>query len=77
MSLGDVDIPYLKQIREKWPNANWQFSYYCVKDRTRIIEVAENVLGMNKDEYNIFIFANMIAQEIQEKIIELQTITTY
>jgi len=77
MSLGDVDIPYLKQIREKWPNANWQFSYYSEKDITRIIEVAENVLSMNKGEYNTFIFSNMIAQEIQEKIIELQTITTY
>jgi hypothetical protein len=77
MSLGDVDIPYLKQIREKWPNANWQFSYYSEKDRTRIIEVAENVLSINKGEYNTFIFSNMIAQEIQEKIIELQTITTY
>lgn len=75
MSLGDVDIPYLKQIREKWPNANWQFSYYSEKDRTRIIEAAENALGMNKDEYNIFIFANMIAEEIQEKIIKLQNIT--
>lgn len=77
MSLGDVDVPYLKQIRERWPNANWEFSCYSEKDKTRIIEVAENVLSMNKDEYNIFIFSNMITQEIQQKIVELQNIITY
>ncbi|MGG7175300.1 AbiH family protein [Clostridium neonatale] len=77
MSLGDVDIPYLKHIREKWPNAQWKFSYYSYDDKVRIIEVAENELILNKEDYNIFKFSNTRAREIKEKIIELQDITKY
>lgn len=77
MSLGDVDIPYLKQIRDRWPSAIWEFSYYLPQEKARIIEVAENVLGIGKDKYNIFRFSNIQSKEIQQKIVELQNIKTY
>lgn len=77
MSLGDVDIPYLKQIREKWPNAYWKFSYYSEDDKIRIIELSENELSLNKEDYNIFEFSNTIAREIQKGIIDLQNIEMY
>ncbi|NFH79640.1 hypothetical protein FDA09_07475 [Clostridium botulinum] len=77
ISLGDVDIPYLKQIREIYPNANWKFSYYSKKDLDRIIEVAETELSINKNEYSFFEFSNTITREIQKEIVELQNITTY
>lgn len=77
MSLGDVDIPYLKHIRERWPNANWRFSYYSMEDEIRIVEVATNILHLNKDQYDVFRFSNTLAQEIQEEIIELQNLTKY
>lgn len=77
MSLGEVDIPYLKQIRERWPDAKWEFAYHSPNGISRIEGVAEDVLSLNKDDYSIFRFSNAIAPEIQKKIIELQNISTY
>lgn len=77
MSLGEVDIPYMKQIRKKWPNAKWQFSYYSEEDKDRISKVAKNELGLSKSKYNIFNFSNTAAQEVQKQIIEIQNIVTY
>lgn len=77
MSLGDVDIPYLKQIRKRWPNAHWKFSYYSDEDRARVFEIAENEISMKKNEYSLFEFSNTIARETQEEIVELQNIVKY
>lgn len=77
MSLGDVDIPYLIQIRERWPNAHWRFSYYSNEDNIRIVEVAINLLHLKKEEYDVFEFSNNLAQEIQEEIVKLQNIKKY
>ncbi|MBU3130279.1 bacteriophage abortive infection AbiH family protein [Clostridium tagluense] len=77
LSLGEVDIPYLKQIRAKWPNAKWKFSYYSSVDQTRIVDVASELLNLNEDEYDIFHFFNSISNEIREEIVEVQNIVTY
>lgn len=77
MSLGEVDIPYLKQIRDRWPNANWEFSYYTDEDETRANEVAENILSINKDKYSVYRLNNILAKEIQSEIVESQNIITY
>lgn len=77
LSLGEVDIPYFKQIRSKWPNAKWRFSYYSSEDQTRIVEVATNLLNLNEGEYEIFPFSNSLSNDIRDEIIEVQKIFTY
>jgi hypothetical protein len=77
LSLGEVDIPYLKQIRARWPNAKWKFSYYSPEDKTRIADVATNLLNLNKDEYATFHFSNMLSYKIKAEIIKVQSIVCY
>lgn len=77
MSLGEVDIPYLQQIRAKWPNAKWKFSYYSSEDKTRIADITTRLLNLDKDEYDIFYFSKLISIKIREEIIEVQNIDSY
>jgi hypothetical protein len=77
LSLGEVDIPYLKQIRAKWPNAKWRFSYYSPEDETRIADVAIKLLNLNEDDYATFHFSSSISHKIKEDIIKLQDIVCY
>ena len=74
LSLGDVDIPYLKQILAKFPNAKWKFSYYSLEDKTRIADIATELLDLN--EYDTFYFSNSLSNEIREEIVEVQNIVT-
>lgn len=76
-SFGDVDIPYLLQIRKRWPKSKWKFSYYSDKDKVRAHEVAINDLKLNSDEYETFEFSNVDSLEILNKIIESQEIEEY
>lgn len=76
LSLGDVDIPYLQQIRHNWPNTKWRFSYYSEKDQRKIDDVA-TVLNLNNSEYETFYFANSLANNIREEIIYTQDINIY
>lgn len=77
LSLGEVDIPYLKQIREKWPKSKWRFSYYSSQDKVRISDVVTKSLNLNKEEYRIFSFFNPISKGIRDKIIKKQNIISY
>jgi hypothetical protein len=77
LSLGEVDIPYLSQIRAKWPNARWRFSYYSSGDQTRIVDVATRLLNLNEGEYDIFYFSNSLSNRIREEIVETQSIVCY
>jgi len=77
LSLGEVDIPYLTDIRERWPKAKWEFSFYNDTEKTRICEVAENQLNLKKEEYNLFELRNSSAKSIQNEIVELRNITEH
>ena len=77
LSLGDVDIPYLKQIRLRWPNSKWRFSYYSSEDKSKIVNVATTILNLNEDEYETFDFSNSLSNKIRERITEIQNIITY
>lgn len=77
LSYGEVDIPYLLQIRKKWAKSKWRFSYYSDKDKVRAHEVAINDLKLNCDEYETFEFSNVDSLEILKKIIESQGIKEY
>ncbi len=74
LSLGEVDIPYLLQIRKKWPNSKWRFSYYSDRDKVRVHEVAINYLKLKIDEFITFKFANADSLKILKKIIDAQGI---
>lgn len=77
MSLGDVDIPYLKQIRDIWHDTKWRFSYFNTKDLERIKFVCKHSLRLRKDEYEIFKFGNPTYTKILDKIISIQGIEKY
>lgn len=76
LSLGEVDMPYLQQIKEKWPEAKWEFAYYNEADITNVNE-ATKILNINEKQYDLFKFSNEHQLEILNKIISLQGITEY
>lgn len=77
LSMGEVDIPYLIQAREKWPNSKWKFSYYSDEDEARIEEIATEVLGLCDDEFITFEFKNTHSELIKNEIIEEHCINEY
>ncbi|WP_342477434.1 AbiH family protein [Paenibacillus sp. FSL H7-0350] len=77
MSLGEVDLPYLKDLRSKWPNAHWHFSYYSNNDRQRVEDVVSSYLELSSTEFDVFELQNDLAEDIQECIIMEQNISTY
>lgn len=77
LSYGNVDIPYLLQIREKWVNSKWRFSYYSTRDEIRAREVATNELKLKPNEYETFQFINNDSSKILKNIIRAQGITEY
>jgi len=77
LSFGEVDIPYLKQIRQRWPKARWKFSYYSSKDEIQIADLATKLLNLNKDKYDIFHFSNLLSNKIREEIVKVQNIVSY
>lgn len=76
MSLGEVDYPYFEQIRKRWPNAKWNFSYLCDKDKVAINTIVEK-LALPRNQYSEFLFCNPEASEIANAIIMNLGIATY
>jgi hypothetical protein len=68
-SLGEVDLPYFQDIRNKWPEAKWEVSYYSCKEIERITQVLEESLKLKNNEYELFEFKDDISKEIKEEII--------
>lgn len=77
LSLGEVDIPYLRQIRHRWPKARWRFSFYSESDKERNIYVAENDLGLKEDEFKLFSFEHSLSNFIRSKIVMKSGIEEY
>lgn len=77
MSMGDVDIPYLRQIKKCYPYARWSFSYFSDADKKRNKEVAESILKLSKNKWNEFHFENVSCWDIQYQIVELKCIEKY
>jgi hypothetical protein len=77
MSLGDVDIPYLKQIRNIWPDTKWRFSYFTDRDIEKIKNVCKHFLRLNQGEYETFKFSNPTYSKILDKIVSIQGIEEY
>lgn len=76
LSLGEVDIPYLQFINEKWFCCKWKFSYYEDKD----IEVIHNVadaLKLRDDQWSTFYFNNTHFKDIQAILVHNNNIIEY
>ena len=76
MSLGMIDYPYFKQIRDRWPNVPWRFSYYSDLDKTHIDVIAQK-LKLPKTMYSKFIFSNLKSKQIMDEIIKSIGIEIY
>lgn len=76
LSLGDVDLPYLQHIRERWKNAKWRFSYYSDEDKEKSKRVAE-WLELPVKQYDLFEFNNVDSYLILDKIVSDNGITRY
>ncbi len=76
LSLGDVDLPYLQYIREKWKNAKWRFSYYSDRDKEKSKRVAK-WLELPIEQYDLFEFNNFDSYLILDKIVSDNGIIRY
>jgi len=74
LSLGEVDIPYMVDIKNRWKNAKWEFSYYEEAEKDRIKEIALDKLELNESNFKFFKFSNETASKIKNEIIQLQNI---
>lgn len=77
LSMGDVDIFYLEDLRRRYPLAKWEFAYYDDKGKERSREVAEEVLGLSDNEWRQFEFNNPLYKKIRKEIVKRQGITEY
>lgn len=69
LSLGDVDLPYMKLINDRFPTCKWKFSYYSKADIEKIRKVAE-ILKIDKPQYEVFEFKNLDAVKIETRLVE-------
>lgn len=74
LSLGEVDIPYLQDLRKKYKFATWEFSYYSKSDSDRIQHVAENILMLSPIEYSKFLLSSTASKSINDEIVKLRGI---
>lgn len=77
LSIGEVDLPYLIYLRERYQDANWRFSYYSQQDIERINYVAEVVLELPINGYETFLLNNPISNIIKEEILSTNGIVEY
>ena len=59
-SIGDVDIPYYRYIKSKYPHANWYISYYKEEECSRISTTMDPLLGSNVDYLRTDEFFNKV-----------------
>lgn len=75
-SFGNVDMPYIKHIRDTYPKSRWNFSYYQESEKKPIEEIAKS-LELEKSQYDMFELKNERAPDIEKKIIDANNITVY
>lgn len=74
LSMWDVDLPYLNQIRERWPAAKWSFSFYNEDNIVHIEDVAKNYLNLDDDEFTVFELKNIQTNDIRKEIVQQRMI---
>lgn len=76
MSLSEIDYPYLEQVKTRWPDAKWRFSFFTVNDGDMIDTVAQK-LGIFKNQYEKFEFRNYEVENIETRIVNDLGIVKY
>lgn len=59
-SFGDVDIPYYRYIKSKYPHAKWYISYYEEEEYPGILTTMAPLLGSNVDYLRADDFLNKL-----------------
>ncbi|MDH8676951.1 AbiH family protein [Fusibacter bizertensis] len=74
LSMGDVDLPYLEDIRKMYPEANWYFYCFSDEDENKANFVAINNLKLNNLKYETMKFDNPLSRGISKVLFELYNI---
>lgn len=77
LSLGEVDTPYLIDIKYRWPNAYWKFSFFSQEEQIRIDEIARTQLNLESNRYELFHFSNDNSVTLCNEIVKLNKIKEY
>lgn len=77
LSFGEVDIPYMKNIRNKYPNAKWKVSYYSLGEKKEKAEILQTILNLTEDDFELFEFSNPCSNKITREIVKLQGIQEF
>lgn len=68
LSCGDVDKPYIKFLRERYPNAKWKFSYYDENEKNKR-ECYAAEIGLDESQVDYFELNNPSSLDILEEIV--------
>ena len=72
----EVDLVYIKEIRRRWPECKWSFSYFSDNDKDRVKATAKQ-LDLDESQWDNFMFKNEFTADIQDKILFLNKVYTY
>lgn len=73
-SLCEVDLVYINEIRRRWPECRWSFSYFNDKER---VKATAKQLNLNESQWDDFMFKNEFTAAIQDEILLLNKVDTY
>lgn len=65
---SDIDYPYLEQVKTRWTDASWRFSFFTAEDGDKIDAVAQK-LGIVEAQYIKFEFRNDKAENVEMEIV--------
>ena len=75
-SLCEVDLVYINEIRRRWSECKWSFTYFNDNDKDRVKATAKQ-LDLNESQWDDFMFKNEFTADIQDKILLLNKVDTY
>lgn len=67
-SFGQVDKPYIKFLRERYPNAKWKISYYNIHEKNTRREFADEI-GLSEKEVEYFELNNPNDNNIRKQMV--------
>lgn len=68
LSCGDVDKPYIEFLRERYPNAEWKFSYFDANEKNAREKYAVEI-GLDKSQVDYFELNNPNSEKILREIV--------
>lgn len=71
LSCGEVDLPYIKELKDRFPHARWSFSYYDLNEKNKREELSKD-LGIINPKF--FSLNNSNADDIRRVLVETNKI---